>query len=366
MTGRPEAVAGLAAEVARLLPGDAAVAAIVVLEADVASLAFVGGNAAVGQGAASPGTLFEFGSITKVATANLVAQRVLAGALELDVGLDRLPGGDASGSQWSEVTLRHLLTHSSGLSGWPPNWGPVRIVLTGSLGDPFASYDGDDLLDGMRRNRAPRVGERWTYSNYGFAILGRLLEQESGLAYESLLRDRFLTPLGMETATSRGWSGEYVAPPLGRRGGRATNWAFDAFAPAGALRGSARDAIAFLRHAMEACDREDVVSEATCFAQRPAGFRMNEDSEMGLGWVRTTRAGATVVWHNGGTGGYSTFLGFSPERGRGVVLLTNVGFLREIDDLAMQAIVAIGESKPAHAASRTGNGPSLDAREGPR
>jgi len=336
-SGRAEVISLLGKDVARLLPNARAVAAIAVVEDGEASVAMVG------AGGSSPTTLFELGSVTKVATANLVVQRVLAGALDLDTGLDRLPGGEPLGSQWSQVTLRDLLTHSAGLSGWPPNWGPVRIVLTGSLGDPFASYDGEDLLEGMRRNGALRVGEGWRYSNYGFAILGRVLEQESGSAYAPLLHDRFLSPLAMETATVGGWSGEDVARPLGRRGGRATNWDFDAFAPAGALRGSAQDAVAFLRHAMEACRRDDVVSKATCFAQRPAGFRMNEESEMGLGWVRTARDGVTIVWHNGGTGGYSTFLGFSPERDRGVVILTNVGFLREIDDLAMEAILAPGD-----------------------
>ena len=66
---------------------------------------------------------------------------------------------------------------------------------------------------------------------------------------------------------------------------------------------------------------------------------MSETSEMGLGWVRTHRNGGTAVWHNGGTGGFSTFLGFDPKSRRGVVILTNVEGLREIDALALDRLL---------------------------
>ncbi|MEM9175076.1 MAG: serine hydrolase domain-containing protein [Myxococcota bacterium] len=324
----------LAEAIRAILPSDRGAAAIAIDEGDAVRVAFAG------DPAISRGTLFEFGSITKVATANLVAQRVLAGALDLDRPLVALPGGEPLGDAWSATTLRQLLTHSSGLSGWPPDLGPVRITLSGRLGDPFADYDGDDLLRGMQRQRRPTPDGDFVYSNYAFAILGRVLEAESGGAYDALLAQRFLRPVGTRTMTLRGWSSGDVAPPLSRRGRPTTNWAFEAFAPAGALRGSLDDGIALLRHAMTACARDEPVARATCRTQHSEGFWMNETSEMGLAWVRTTRDDDVVVWHNGGTGGYSTFLGFAEKARRGVVVLTNVGFLREIDGLAMDAIAA--------------------------
>ena len=332
-----ESVRRIAQSVARILPSDEARAAIAVIEDGRATRAFAG-NPSV-----SSATLFEMGSITKVLTANLVMQRALNGELDLEVGIDALPGGQEIGDGWSERTLRDLLTHASGLSAWPPNWGPVRIFFAGQLGDPFAPYDAADLVAGMRRTRGARKQDsaepEWLYSNYGFAVLGHVLEAQAGRAYATIAQEGFIGPIGLRTATLDGWSGEDIAPPLGRRGGAATNWTFRAFAPAGALRGNLNDAVGLLRHAIEACDQQDSASVATCAAQRPAGFRMNDESEMGLGWVRTRHADATIVWHNGGTGGYSSFLGFSPERDKGIVILTNVGFLREIDDLARSELV---------------------------
>jgi len=169
-------------------------------------------------------------------------------------------------------------------------------------------------------------------------FLGGVLGAESGRRYATLLQEEFLAPTGMASAVVDGAHAADFAAPHGRRGFAATKWSFDAFAPAGALRGNLRDALAFLRHAVRACRGDDATSRATCDAQQPRGFRMNATSEMGLGWVRTTRGGRTIVWHNGGTGGYSTFLGFVEGEPRGVVVLTNVGFLREIDAMAMEAL----------------------------
>jgi CubicO group peptidase (beta-lactamase class C family) len=237
------------------------------------------------------------------------------------------------------VTIRHLATHSAGLSGWPPNLGPIRIVLTGRLGDPFGGYGEADLVAGMQRTSKPGVGKRWLYSNYGFALLGSILERVSARPYENLVAERVFEPFAMATATIEGWSGSDIALPRTRRDREATYWTFDAFAPAGAMRGSLLDGIRLLENSMAACSREDLPSRANCLAQEPAGARMNETSEMGLGWVRTSRKGDTAIWHNGGTGGFSTFLGFNPSAGRGVVLLTNVEGLREIDGIALERLI---------------------------
>lgn len=331
----PEAAA-LAQRIGALLPNAQAGVAVGFVAESETTLAFAGNPTFSAE------TLFEFGSITKLATAHLVARRLLSGELDLEAPLVSLPGGSEIGEAWSATTLQQLLTHSSGLSGWPPNWGPVRIVLTGQLGDPFARYDGEDLLAGMQRQRRPLPGEDWVYSNYAFAVLGRVLEETTGTSYAALLQDEFLDPLGLSAATIEGWSGDQIAPPLGRRGGDATLWSFGAFAPAGALRGNVRDGLAFLRHALAACEGTDTPARATCLTQRSQHFPMNGTSEMGLGWVRSARANDTIVWHNGGTGGFSTFLGFVEGEDRGVVVLTNVGFLREIDTLAMDAL-ALGE-----------------------
>ena len=344
LAGRSPALSSLAREVAELLPGDESGAAIALVEGDRTSLAVAGPHDWTEE------TLFELGSITKIVTTQLIAGAALEGALDLDQSIDLLLPDAARGPQWRGVSVRHLCTHSSGLSGWPPNLGPVRIVLDGKLADPFGGYGQQQLIEGMRRTDRPRVGTRWRYSNYGFAILGLVLEQQTGQSYAALARERVLDPFGMDSATLDGWSGSEIAPPRTHHGRAATHWSFEAFAPAGALRGSLRDAVALLEGSMLACKRAGPASLASCLAQQPAGFDMNEASGMGLGWVRTRRDGEVAVWHNGGTGGYSTFLGFHPESRRGVVILTNVEGLREIDALALDRL--LGPKTPPEPSGR--------------
>ena len=336
IAGESPTLVRLAREVADRLPGDESGAAIAVIEGDRTSLAVAG------RPELTEDTLFEFGSITKIVTTQLIAQLALDGTLDLDQSIDRLLPAPAQGPQWTDVSVRHLCTHSSGLSGWPPNLGPIRIVLDGRLDDPFAGYDRAQLVEGMQRTAKPRLEERWRYSNYGFAILGLVLEHMTGSPYAALASERVLVPFGMETATIDGWSGEAIAPPRTRHDRAATHWSFEAFAPAGALRGSLRDGIALLEGSMLACEGAGPISAASCLAQQPAGFDMSETSEMGLGWVRTHRDGETAIWHNGGTGGFSTFLGFNPARRTGVVILTSVEDLREIDGLALDGLLGRG------------------------
>jgi CubicO group peptidase (beta-lactamase class C family) len=336
IAGGSATLESLARDVAEVLPGEGSGAVLALVEGDRTSFAVAGGPDLTED------TLFEFGSITKIVTAQLVAQLALEGALDLDESINRFLSDPAKGPQWADVTVRQLCTHASGLSGWPPNLGPVRIVLSGRLDDPFGGYGEAQLVAGMRRTAKPRIEARWVYSNYGFAILGRILEHVTGRPYEALVAERVLDPFGMDSATTDGWSSASIAPPLTRRGRASSHWTFDAFAPAGALRGSLRDGVRLLKGSMFACEGADAISAASCFAQQPAGFDRNEASEMGLGWVLTRRGGETAIWHNGGTGGYSTFLGFNRASRTGVVILTNVEGLREIDGLALERLFGAG------------------------
>lgn len=321
----PEDLLPLLSELQSILPTASAGLAIASVEGDTASIVFVG-NADFGEE-----TFFEFGSITKVLTAILFVQAAEEGLVRLDASVNEYLPPEARGDQWEAVTLADLATHSAGIPPHPSNFGPLRLFLSGRARNPFSAYDTEMLLNGIRRAKVEPEGAYWEYSNFGYAILGDVLVRATGSPYPVLVSNRIFEPLSMETATVDRWGGEAVAAPLTRRGFSATNWTFRAFAPAGALRGTILDGLALLEASMLACSTDDSLARANCFAQQPTGVRVGAASEMGLGWVRTERSDATAVWHNGGTGGYSTFLGFSPERERGIVALSNVGRFREID-----------------------------------
>lgn len=318
----------LAQSVSLLLPPGESAAAIVRVGSGAPSYAFAG-NLDVGRQ-----TAFEFASVTKVMTAALLSTLAAAQAIDLDAAVTQYLGTDGLDDRWSTVTARHLLTHTAGLSGFPPNLNPAWIWLTGRANDPFAGYTSPRLAAGIRRSR-PDPQNEWDYSNYGFAVLGYLAERRTGLGYAQLLEERILAPAGMHDAAVDRWSVLDVAPPLSRSGRNANAFQFDAMAPAGAVRGTIEDAAAFLSAALGACETDEPLGRALCETFVPQRGEEEWPYEMGLGWFRSDAGGATVVWHNGGTAGSSSFLGFAEESGVGLAVLSNVAGLREIDGLGL-------------------------------
>jgi hypothetical protein len=145
-----------------------------------------------------------------------------------------------------------------------------------------------------------------------------------GTSYADALREHVLAPLGLK-ATTLGMAGS--PPPADLAPGHAgdrqePNWTFQAFAPAGALRSSARDMAVFLR----ACLGGDKTSlrpaiDATVEPQHTAD---DIGGHIGLGWFLTDDGDHRVVWHNGATAGSHAFIAFCPKTGTGVAILANV------------------------------------------
>lgn len=272
-------------------------------------------------------TLFEIGSITKALTGTLLAQQQLKGEVDIEAPLKALIPEDVSPPkfQGKDILLRHLACHTSGLPRLPDN-------LSGPDDDPYAGYTERDLLDFLSRHRLRRApGDSYEYSNYGTALLGLAMSRRAGQDYETLLRERLLAPLKMnDTAITlsteqrgRLAQGHAITLELGllRKSAPVPPWDLAAMAPAGGAKSTLPDMVRFLQAAMGS--HEDL-REAFRMSQQPlheAGPNLN----VGLCWhiLEDPGKGRHIVWHNGGTGGYSSFLGFDPERGDGVVILAN-------------------------------------------
>lgn len=324
-SGPVEVIEPLLDDIAALLPGEPAGVAVGVIAGDQTSIGFAGNSAFDEQ------TLFEFGSITKLFTANILLQLADEGRLNLEDSVNQYLPPEYQDPKWDAVTLGNLSTHTGGVPRLPANMNLITMMFTGQGDDPYATFDETRLFEGARRTRLDPPGERWEYSNFGYALLGAALSRATGTSYAGLVQQRMFDPLGMDGATLSGWSSDNIAPPLTADGAPGTNWTLNAFSSAGAVRGSLTDALAFLRASMAACGEVDPVSRANCRAQQPTGVSLGNGSEMGAGWIRTPGPKGTAVWHNGGTGGYQSFVGFDPDRQLGIVILSNVSGFSELD-----------------------------------
>jgi serine-type D-Ala-D-Ala carboxypeptidase/endopeptidase len=263
-------------------------------------------------------TLFEIGSITKVYTALLLADAIQRREVALETPVaDLLPPGVTAPTRDQQViTLRHLALHSSGLPRIPP-----AIEARETAPDPYAGYGENELYADLVRTQLETVpGTDVMYSNYGYGLLGHLLGKKLG-GYRESVSARILKPLGL---TDTSFS---IAADAASRRAQGTNeelvrvppWTFDALAGAGALISSAHDQLALIDAELDAAaGGKHELRRAMAFTQEPQLEK--QGANVGLGWQIDS---AGRYWHNGGTGGHHSFVGFDPKTRRGVVVLAS-------------------------------------------
>jgi CubicO group peptidase (beta-lactamase class C family) len=285
-------------------------------------------------------TLFEIGSVTKAFTGVLLADMHLRGEVALDDPLSRHLPGLRPAWRHREPTLLELATHRSDLPNTPT---PTRRAeLAHLLGirqrDPWADLTVDDYRRMVERESPRRApGTRFRYSSMAVGLLGDALAARAGRSYERLLTERVLQPLGMDSTSV------LVPPERAHRllGGHSYRGhprppLQDLLAPAGSLRSSAEDMVRFLTACLAPPD--GALGAALRLAQRPQA-RMRSRLEIGLCWIISThRTRPRVVWHNGGTWGFSAFAGFAPERGTAAVVMSNT--VRGVERAGLRLIEA--------------------------
>ncbi len=287
-------------------------------------------------------SVFRAGSITKLFTAIAVMQLVQEGAFDLDdpVGhhLRRFEVHSPGGAP--PITLRHLLTHTSGIGELRRPTDLFRPVIG------LASKPGR-AVPSLGEYYAPAIvtrvppDDRWAYANHGFATLGAVVEDVTGESFDSRLRRTILDPLAM--AHSDLVRSDRVAPELcnghGRRFGRPrTARDLEVIpAPAGSLYACVEDMRAFITMV---CAHGSPVLDADLFDQMIVPqFRLHPGlAAMGLGFMIDDVHGHREVMHDGGLPGFISHVRVAPDEGMGVVVFTN----SESQSIAM-AIASFGE-----------------------
>ena len=265
---------------------------------------------------ATADTVYEIGSVTKQFTAAAILMLVEQGK----VGLDDTVGKYVEGTPdaWKAVTVRHLLTHTSGIKSYTglPDFRKMTVL-------PTTKEELVRLMAGHPLEFAP--GAKWAYNNTGYFLLGLVIEKAGAKPYADFLREHIFTPLGM-TSTRVNDESAVIA-------NRASGYSRDK----GALRNA--DAISMTwPYAAGA-----IVSTVTDLAKWDAALnterllkkgsrdamwtrvKLNDgkESDYGFGWSVGQVRGRRNLSHGGGIPGFSAFLSRFPEDGWTVVVLTN-------------------------------------------
>jgi len=274
-------------------------------------------------------TLFEIGSVTKVFTALLLADAVQRAEVALTDPVSKfLPAS----VKVPAVTLEELATHRSGLPRLPANLTPKDAA------NPYADYTVQQLYAFLSSYELPRQpGAQYEYSNLGAGLLGHALSLRTGKDYESLVKARIAAPLGLKNTTITLNEGQRKRLAPGHaEGAKVPNWDLPTLAGAGALRSTTTDLLTFLGAHMGFAEKTPLAPamKTLLSAKYPTG---TPRLDIALGWhVLTTPSGREIVWHNGGTGGYHSYIAYDPKARAGVVVLTNM--TESIDDLGLRLL----------------------------
>jgi D-alanyl-D-alanine-carboxypeptidase/D-alanyl-D-alanine-endopeptidase len=282
-------------------------------------------------------TVFEIGSVTKVFTSLLLADMVQRGEVALTDPIAKYLPPDAKVPERNgrAITLLDLATHTSGLPRLPTNMVPK------DRGNPYADYSVAQLYQFLSTYSLARdIGSQYEYSNLGGGLLGHVLARRAGMDYEALVRSRITGPLGM-TSTSITLSADQqrrLAVGHNDRLASVSNWDLPTLAGGGALRSTANDMLTFVAANLGAIPSPLVSAMSAMLTdRRPTGM---PGLDVALAWHVFTRNGDEIIWHNGGTGGYRSFIGFRPRTKVGVVVLSNTFTGAGVDDIGLHVLDA--------------------------
>jgi len=258
-------------------------------------------------------TVFEIGSLTKQFTAASILLLQQEGKLSVD---DRISQHLSDiPAAWTNLTIRHLLTHTSGVKSY-----------TGMQGFEFSKHLTQKqfiaALAASKPDFAP--GSAWKYSNSGYNLLGFIVENASGQSYWQFMREKVWRPLGMNTTTARD-PGVIITNRAA--GYEQTNRVHinrdydltDVYS-AGAIVSTVGD-LALWNRALDA--EELLTRESKSQMWTPARLNDGQPTSYGFGWYIQTLDGHRNLAHNGATSGFSASVQRFPDDGLNVIVLTN-------------------------------------------
>ena len=240
--------------------------------------------------------VYEIASITKTFTAALLFKAIDEGKASLDDSIDKyidLP------SKEYYPTLKRLVTHTAGYPAeYPGNSKVLLLNLIGYTNLKNMDYD-------------------FSYSNYGFEVIGLVLEEIYGEDYVKLINDYISNELGLENTKVNDGTGD-----LGRYSVERENSGKN---PSGALASTITDMMNYARIQLEGtptylAKMHNPIIDVTAGMRQSQKLNTRIDS-MGASWLIDTENG--ITWHDGAMGNYNSYIGFDKERQIAVVVLIN-------------------------------------------
>ena len=261
---------------------------------------------------------YEIGSISKTFTAMLISKALEEGRINLDDSI----------SNYLELenryypTIKRIITHTSGLKPYYLSLQKIKNYFAG--GNDFYNISKEQLLKELNKTRLKERDYNFNYSNFGVSALGLVLEKVYDKNYNELLEE-YLQQLDMNNTT--------IATGTGNLSGY---WKWnenDGYIPSGAIISNIEDMSKYLETLITS-EEEYVINVAEPLKDINIEneiynmFDVNIDS-VGMTWIVDNKN--NVIWHNGSTTNFNSYIGFNREKKVGVVVLSNISPQKDVN-----------------------------------
>lgn len=255
---------------------------------------------------------YEIGSITKTVTATLISKAIQDEKINLNYTIDKyleLPEGK------NYPTISQLLTHTSGYKSYYFQQPMISNFFKGK--NDFYNISREMILDKVADINLNDKTYSFKYSNFGYAVLGLVLESVYKQDYTDLVNDYIYNELGLHSSQISNRSGDLH---------NYWDWSEnDGYIPAGAITSNIEDMLSYAKLQMDGFEYIEKTHttlskiNATTDTYSKMDIRMDE---IGMAWLIDTKN--DFIWHNGGTGNYNSYIAFCPKTQTAVVVLSNL------------------------------------------
>ena len=275
--------------------------------------------------------IFEIGSITKVFTSTVFASLIEDKKLKLTDEINTFYSFSIKDN--TKISFQSLANHTSGLPRLPEN-----LDLSNET-NPYKNYGKREIEEYLKNllkleNEPLKIS---SYSNLGAGLLGYTLGLSQKTSFQKLLQKKVFDKYKMTNSfTSSQNLNNKLVKGLNGNGEVVINWDFDVLFGGGGILSSTEDLVKFANAQFNPKNKELALT-------RKPTFDIDESMKIGLGWhILKTEKGFNWVWHNGGTGGYSSSMVIDAEKKNGVIILSNASNINDnIDDLCFKLMKQI-------------------------
>jgi CubicO group peptidase (beta-lactamase class C family) len=276
-------------------------------------------------------TIYEIGSVSKTFTGLLLANAVADRKVNLEDDIRNFLPSQCSKLEYkgNPIKIKHLVTHTSRIPRIPENLDKQSNF---DELNPYKNYDKNmvyEYLSNLKLDTLP--GIKMDYSNTGMALLGIILENIYKQSYEELLKKHITSSLAMKSTFVNVPTNylEKFAVGYNEQGNETPHWDLGDQVGAGGIKSTIEDMTLYLK---------ENINETSLIIKNSHEIQFAKQNEkIAFSWlIQPTKTNNTLVWHNGGTYGFTSFCGFVKEKKCGVVILNNSGI--GVDKLAIDLL----------------------------